>query len=402
MTLKPRPVFIFGVARSGTNVLARAIDAHPAAAVALDPLMPLFKAWRNAVALRLADRLVSPFDLIKPFQDYYFDADGPLLLDAMLTADFAIPISADQALRRAVRDRALLESPTLAESFRVWHGSTVLELMCSAFRLIADAQRASGKSRLAVVGIKEVWTPEFARPLAQALPDARFVIIHRDPRAVVASLIALMQADPSQAAHTVSYMRHWRKHVAVAHHLAADPVLADRLMTVRFEDLVSRPKPVMTAVCDFLDVPMNAAMLMPGRNDEWRGNSSFGLMGPGIDAAASTRWRHRLGSDAVATVEYHCAPEMKLAGYDPARDVGILTDAIRKWVSEADRHPGKWRSDSGDVAADLAWEERRWQLLTGKKAKPGEIRRCFLFENFLMTLAVDADRPRQSGTGMAR
>ena len=45
----PRPIFVLGLARSGTNLLARILDRHPQVCVALDPLMPVFRALRNAV-----------------------------------------------------------------------------------------------------------------------------------------------------------------------------------------------------------------------------------------------------------------------------------------------------------------------------------------------------------------
>lgn len=197
MTATVRPLFIFGVARSGTNLLTHALDAHPYCTIALDPLMPLFKAWRNAIARQQTDRLYRPFDPSSAFQDYYFDADGAALLDAMLGADAGLPLSATTQLQEAVRARAALESPELAAAFSGWSGETVAELFDAALAIIADQARACGKHDLAVAGIKELWTVEFALPLARAFPDARFLIIHRDPRAVVASLVAMMRKGKS-------------------------------------------------------------------------------------------------------------------------------------------------------------------------------------------------------------
>jgi len=54
------------------------------------------------------------------------------------------------------------------------------------------------------VGMKEVWIIEFLTPLARAYPEARFIVIMRDPRAVIASMQALARSDPSQLAHTIA------------------------------------------------------------------------------------------------------------------------------------------------------------------------------------------------------
>src|SRR5258708_21309211 len=92
MTL--RPLFVFGIARSGTNLLARMLDAHPAIEIALDPFMPLFKVIRNAsIAHDTPDELRPGFDPTLPFQDGYKTPRGYKLLDLLLPANLAAPIA---------------------------------------------------------------------------------------------------------------------------------------------------------------------------------------------------------------------------------------------------------------------------------------------------------------------
>ena len=77
-----RHFFVFGIARSGTNLLARMIDRHPAAVCALDPLLPYFKFLRNGIVdLHAPAALRETFSPNAPLQDYYFQACGPALLD---------------------------------------------------------------------------------------------------------------------------------------------------------------------------------------------------------------------------------------------------------------------------------------------------------------------------------
>ena len=107
----PRPLFVLGIARSGTNLLARMLDRHPQVCVALDPLMPVFRSLRNAVILSTlpaADR--KGFTPESPFQDFYFDPAGPAMLDALLDGDAGLPLPPDELarLQQAVPERAAL------------------------------------------------------------------------------------------------------------------------------------------------------------------------------------------------------------------------------------------------------------------------------------------------------
>lgn len=71
------PLFVFGLARTGTNLLAGMLNAHGSVVLELDPLLPFLKASRNAIVQTCAPESVADrFDPLAPFQDYYFDPDG--------------------------------------------------------------------------------------------------------------------------------------------------------------------------------------------------------------------------------------------------------------------------------------------------------------------------------------
>ncbi|MBX7207084.1 MAG: sulfotransferase [Verrucomicrobiaceae bacterium] len=373
----PLPFFIFGVARSGTNLVARMLDAHPHAAVALDPLLPLFRSWRNQVAEQSAHTLTGAWNPQSSLQDYYFSRDGAALLRMILDADpaQALPPGGLEHLQPAVVDRAALESPNLAAAFAKWTGSTWGELLASTVRIISDGKAVHA------AGVKEVWTVEFIPAIRRALPDARFIILHRDPRAVAASQMAMARKDPTQAAHSISYMRHWRKHVTLARLFSSDSSLGDQVLEVRYEDILLSPKQHAENLAGFLGLDFDPAMLAPGKEQGWESNSSFTSAKGGVDAQAGERWRGKLPAHAVATVEFHCGIEMRNLGYEPTRaEPGRLDAEVLRGIAESNAAPGKWRSDSGDEAADLAWECLRWQL-AGPAAVdvPSDLmRRCFL------------------------
>ncbi len=378
----PRPFFIFGVARSGTNLVARMLDEHPHATVALDPLLPLFRAWRNQAIAQSSPSLKHEWSPQSPLQDYYFAEDGAAFLDSVLSADDTAIVPEDllEALLPAVEARAALESPGLAEAFAKWRGGTWRELLADSLRLICEAAERTGK-HIQAVGIKEVWTIEFLRALSRAVPEARFIILHRDPRGVVASQMAMAKKDPTQAAHSISYMRHWRKHAALGKMFARDAALAEKVLEVRYEDILKSPMENTEQLAAFVGLNFHPSMLQPGKEHGWESNSSFSSASGGVDAQAADRWREKLPAHVIAAIEFHCGIEMHTLGYKPMRtDPGRLDADVLCGIDEAHASPGKWRSDSDDEEADLAWECLRWQLASSASPPVPQnlFKRCFL------------------------
>jgi hypothetical protein len=381
-----RPVFVFGIARSGTNLLARVLDAHSQIEIALDPFMPLFKTMRNATFRHEADALSRDgFDPRGPFQDFYQSAQGYLFLDTLLASALSAPIAPSElpTLRAAVSARAALEAPDIAARADHIAGATCREILASALDIVA-ACRAGQATRW--IGIKEVWVLDFLPALARAFPTAKFIAIERDPRAVIASLAALAAADPTQHAHPISYLRHWRKAVVLARRFASDPALADRFLRVSYEDFVRDPETVAPQLAAFLGVRFEPGLLAPdaasGERSAWQGNSSYRDVVKGISDASLSRWRQSLPEVAVSATEFFCGPEMDLAGYRPVGSApGSLSETVKDYVEVANAAPGSWRSDCGDATAEIAFELQRRELL--RRREPATeiaiVRPCFLF-----------------------
>ncbi len=379
--MTPRPLFIFGIARSGTNLLAGMLNAHPQATVMLDPLMPLFRLWRNAALVR-AGLDVAPG---LPFQDGYFQKQGTAMLDAVLETDTRHAVSASQLpdLTAAVQARMALEHPDLISIMDGWQGDTVDALLRDAMDRFAAGLPAQDGGR-AWLGIKEVWISDFLPALARALPEARFLLIERDPRGVLASLIGLARKDASQAAHLVSYLRHWRKSAVLAQRFSSLPEFSGRLRVVSYEELAQTPAATIGRVANFLDLEADETMLRPRSVDgsARAANTSFSASTP-ISTQSVEQWRKVLSEDETALIETLCGPEMRLSGYTPASAADTCSPAVRRAWIQADKQPGSWRSDAGDLGFDLAFETLRRQLLEQKDAEVDAtlIRRCFLFED---------------------
>jgi hypothetical protein len=388
-----RPFFIIGSARSGTNLLARLLDSHREIRVALDPVMPVFRSMRDAIVANQENlHLRLRFPAGSSFQDYYFDALGCRLLDEVLSAEADMAISSEEVvrLRGACATRASLESGGMADSMTGLHGQTYPEIFKSIFSIIADS-----RPNAVWVGCKEVWIEDFIPVVARCLPECRFICVERDPRAVVASLLALTKSDPSQSAHAPSYMRHWRKSVALTRRYLADPKLKSRLMLVRYEDLVADPKHGAQRLCNFLDLKFDSAMLALSK-EGWSGNSSYAHREKNVYQGSLSRWQGSLLPAMIATVDFLCGPEMNLTPYKLVASGGTDNSVI-ECLLNANKEKYSWRSDSGDASSDFAWEALRHRIIGGDQTPSDELsRRCFLFpETFQAIQSKRKSKPEQ-------
>lgn len=382
----PYPLFVFGLARSGTNLVTGMLNAHPQVALVRDPLMPFFKSLRDTwVKATGTAALTSVYSAGCSLQDYYFAPYATQLLDLTMSGDLNTSIE-DTRVMPAIRARAALESEAFAKRLEDVSGATFREILDGILSQITKDE-AEG---LAWSGTKEVWTSEFLPVLARAYPDAKFIIILRDPRAILASMLQMGLRDPTQAAHSISYMRHWRKHIAVSETLLATPEWRERILLVRYEHLAQNPHESMHGLAAFLDLDPDPAMLNPVLDDHGKRNtnSSYGEF-RGISTDSIDRWHTALKPMMRQTIEYICGPEMLAAGYLPLEAHRLITTAeLKRVVEAADREPGSWRSDRGTLAEQLTSEAERWSLL--KKSEPIEdpvrLRRSFLFVSFFRHL----------------
>ena len=370
------PFFVIGLARSGTNLVARMLDRHPEVSVTLDPFMPAFRSLRDAIVRKSADEcLQQRYTSHLPFQDYYFDALAPTLLDSVLAANLEMNLDGNELefLKKACAERAALESPSLAEHMEKLSGQTYAELFDSMMTLLADQNPEAQW-----VGCKEVWIEDFVPVLARALPNSRFIAIERDPRAIIASLLALSQTSPSQFAHIPSYARHWRKGIALNRRHQRDADITGRFHLLSYESLVADAEGNAHTLCNFLGIDYWPGMTNLSE-DGWRGNSGYAHAGRDVYIDSLDRWRISLQSDVTAAVDYLCAPEMRLTDYIPISSP-CLDTRVARYLLAAGGESYSWRSDSGDEFADLAGEVLRYALINGDQIDSETLlRRCFLF-----------------------
>jgi hypothetical protein len=125
--------------------------------------------------------------------------------------------------------------------------------------------------------------------IAACFPDACFVNVVRHPVDVASSLMGV----PFESSRSVlSYASRWTESVLAAREFQG------RLLTVVYETLVRAPEATTRELCDFVDLPYEAAMLEEfgreaqrniGRGETWKDD-----IGKGVLLNRSGVWRERM------------------------------------------------------------------------------------------------------------
>jgi hypothetical protein len=150
------------------------------------------------------------------------------------------------------------------------------------------------------------------------LPEARFLHVVRDPRAVFASMrMATRQwAYPGDLPTSpVAFARnYWNAYVTAGERLAGD---AGGYLEVRYEDLLDDASRRLAAVFEWLDLPAEAALcaraVEAGSIDRLRAELSAP---PGFFRRGEAEsWRGELSAGQVRVIEHLCAERMRRFGY---------------------------------------------------------------------------------------
>ncbi|MEE2711619.1 MAG: sulfotransferase [Planctomycetota bacterium] len=278
-----RPVFIGGCSRSGTTLLGSMLGAH-------------------------SDALCTPES---QFKTEAFREHDPLSPNADLAAAFTW-------LRHHRRFRfwGLPASPADAKLDDGYRG--LLEWIVGRY----------GDS----VGKHEstVWvdhTPnnlERGRALLSVFPEARFVHIVRDGRAVAASVLPL-DWGPNTIREAATW---WASKLAFG--LAAESHLAsDQIIRVRYEDLLHHPARELERLCEALDMPFEERMIdATGFQAPSYTTTQHELVGQLPNASRADRWRTQLSDRDIEIFEARAQDLLVYLGYEPVVG-GTARDATR-------------------------------------------------------------------------
>lgn len=164
----------------------------------------------------------------------------------------------------------------------------------------------------------EVWidhTPNNIRraaTLARAFPDASFVHIVRDGRAVAASLMKV-EWGPNSAHRAGHY---WLEGTSFG--LAAESSLADRCVRIRYEDLVARTDESLRWLTSELGISHHEDMAQGGGLDvPVYTQRQHALVGRPPERSRSSAWERELSQREIEIFEAVVGDQLLMLGYEP-------------------------------------------------------------------------------------
>jgi hypothetical protein len=308
MTTSPTvPVFVIGYMRSGTSLLRNILASHPA--VFASPGETKYFEFQTTIR-RLYPNLDQDqglASLITTLSDIVNHGRGDKLetdpTGYRPTAYTLPPEELETLMAQARHNRE--------------YGTV--------FRVVMDTYaRQAGKAH---------WlekTPQhtfFIDEIVRSIPDACFVEIVRDPRAVLASKkrfkdtartterfgddlrkVKMMMRVYDPFWDTLA----WR--LAVRAVQKAKTQYPAQIITVQYEQLIAEPENTIRPVCEFLDLPFAAEML---DLEALRQEAGFRIDYGSFSTDPLERWKDKLPPAEIALCQYLVGGQMKTLGYAP-------------------------------------------------------------------------------------
>ncbi|MBA1146220.1 sulfotransferase [Ectothiorhodospiraceae bacterium WFHF3C12] len=271
-------VFVAGCGRSGTSFLRTVLDAHP---------------------------------------EIYIPSES-LFLSDYLRYEASVP--------KRVLQFLFFREPQL----RCWYDGPRFQFNDAAEAIDRVHGHMARRSGARIWGEK---TPRFIRDwqlFSRRLPDIKWVVVYRDPRAVVSSMLGSGQ-------HTSSIWHaceRWNRDNRALVALKESDLAATNVLIVCYEDLVREFDAHMSRIFDFLGArPIDRDVIEKNAKPVFFSRSRFRIntVRDGIlpDEAKLADWKEKLSDQQVRRIEEHCWDMMLKLGYVPERAKGPATSKPR-------------------------------------------------------------------------
>jgi hypothetical protein len=370
-------LFTSGTARGGTNFRTLILKNHCQISLSIDAFIPLFRFYRNSLLKSSGIDKMLLNGIPDVLDDYYFSDTKLQIMKAIQTTDPDIPFDLSQweKLKMLLENRMKLASSNLIPHVDKLKAPTFREIFYNIIKVV----NTGNNDNLTWVGLNENWAMEFFPLVARLVPDAKFVIHLRDPRAVVFSSEF---AEPNPAKHPtlLSLARHLRKYFAFAVMLPNDQQLKGRLLITRYEPFFSDIEGETRRMCDFLNIDFKPDMVDISKFRKADGN--IWSSDWNIYKATFDNWRKEMPLEMLELTEFICDPEMRLHGYVPeSYDLKKgLSLSTYKFAIKNSRECRGWRTDFPEIERTLGSElYRKYMLASSDTFSTDEIERCFLF-----------------------
>ena len=305
-----RACFIAGQAKSGTTLLAALLDNHPELLV-----LPQETAYFPTVLRK------------------YRDAGRRAQFDYLTKDSFSRVLFGGEPKWREHEYKNFPQAKFFGTFERIAFDPANSER--DLLGLLAEAYAATMEVPLETIQRWIEKTPanrNHVDEIFQRFPKAKLLVTLRDPRAILATQIALEKTRQTRRFSVYYVVAHWRAAAKLAGRIRAGNVPG---LLVPFERLVSDPAAMMRTVCDYLEIRFDPdVVLKPTKIGEpWGGNSAAQVAFSKISAEPASRWERELAEDEIGWVEWHCRDLMPEFGYEPrlpSRKVGAFLKPIRE------------------------------------------------------------------------
>ena len=260
--MSPAPLFLCGVARSGTTYLLTLLNAAA-------PIRLTYESRLIREGLGLAQQLPPHPDIARfaRFVDELIAGESENIRNMALIA----------TLRR--------HQPALYAS---WQQNPVYgDWIQQVYALAYPEKPIWGDKLLRVEQVN--W-------LRQVWPSARILILYRDPRAVAASQKSLWQSANEVIAG------YWNTHLNLSQVLLAE--MGERALAISYEQLLQEPETTLGRILHFIE---------PGLEQETQAI----LSAHPPKTASLHKWRQQLTATDTRQIEAYCFAGMQALGYQP-------------------------------------------------------------------------------------
>jgi hypothetical protein len=266
-------IFVAGSPRSGTTLVTALLDDHPQLLVFpeeclyLRPTMESIGESQNVVNTLLSDKVRNRLQgLPNLIDEVTEDRKNYLGLDYHLFETKAN--ERFQILKEQKENKISLPSLGLVS-------------------LIDGYKVAFGRTKYSRWVVKNPKYELHWRQLFTDFPDAKIILMLRDPRKVILSRIlqkskkryvkaggigSQWKPDPETLKPRIKFFKDWQRSVSAFYRISQ--VFPKQILLIRYEDLVTKTEIVMQEVSDFLEIQWNESLLVPSfLGTPWEGNS---------------------------------------------------------------------------------------------------------------------------------
>jgi hypothetical protein len=294
LSFDERACFIAGAAKSGTTLLVSLLDSHPELLV-----MPQDTAYFPTVLTKYRDR------------------GRRAQFDYMTKESWTNVLFGFQAMRGR-QDYAGFPKREFLETFeRIAFDPAnaqrdLLVLMMESYARVTGAPLERIKRWVE----KTPANRNYVREIFTRFSQAKLLVTMRDPRALLATQIALEKTRKTQRFSVYYVVAHWRVAAELATKIRIGEISG---LVVPYEQLATEPAGSMQKVCDYLEIAFDPEVVLnPTKvGQSWAGNSAAGLRFSEISIEPVTRWQRELNEDEIGWVESHCRDLMPEFGYEP-------------------------------------------------------------------------------------